>query len=219
MDFMILKDESQIEIQNGATLNSIIVLLDDYVSLEKLADSLSDYNLSEVKFLADGKARGTYENMALKTPNFYTTKLENGKIKVVFGIREKTAEELRKDDIQTAISYLSDEQASTVISLYPAWKEKVKYTIGERIKYDEKLYKCIQDHTSRSDRNPGIAVSLWAEILTGTGEEILEWKQPESTNPYMKGDKVLHDEKTWVSDVNDNIWEPGVFGWTVIEEE
>lgn len=219
MDFMTLKDESQIEIQSGATLNSIVVLLNDYVSLEKLANSLSDYNLSEMKFLSDGKVRGSYEHMALKTPNFCTTKLENGKIKVVFGIREKTAEEMQKDDIQTAISYLSDEQASTVISLYPAWQEKVDYTVGERIKYDGKLYKCIQDHTSQSDWTPDVAVSLWAEILTGTGEEILEWKQPESTNPYMKGDKVLYNEKRWISDVDNNIWEPGVFGWTIIEEE
>ena len=41
---------------------------------------------------------------------------------------------------------------------------------------------------------------------------IPEWEQPESTNPYMKGDKVKHNDKTWVSDIDNNVWEPGVYG-------
>ena len=43
---------------------------------------------------------------------------------------------------------------------------------------------------------------------------IPEWEQPDSTNPYMKGDKVTHGGKTWVSDIDNNVWEPGVYGWS-----
>lgn len=29
----------------------------------------------------------------------------------------------------------------------------------------------------------------------------------------LTGDKVAHNGKTWVSDVDNNVWEPGVYGW------
>ena len=45
---------------------------------------------------------------------------------------------------------------------------------------------------------------------------IPEWEQPDSTNPYSKGDKVTHNGKTWVSDVDNNVWEPGVYGWSEV---
>ena len=48
----------------------------------------------------------------------------------------------------------------------------------------------------------------------GTG--IGEWKQPDSTNPYQKGDKVTHNGKTWESTADNNVWEPGVYGWTEV---
>lgn len=46
---------------------------------------------------------------------------------------------------------------------------------------------------------------------------IIEWQQPDSTNPYMKDDKVTHNGKTWVSDIDNNVWEPGVYGWTELD--
>ena len=33
---------------------------------------------------------------------------------------------------------------------------------------------------------------------------------------YNIGDKVTHNGKTWVSDVDNNVWEPGVYGWKCI---
>ena len=44
---------------------------------------------------------------------------------------------------------------------------------------------------------PDTAVSLWAKVLTDPSGRILAWVQPDSTNPYMKGDKVTHKGKTW----------------------
>ena len=34
---------------------------------------------------------------------------------------------------------------------------------------------------------------------------------------YEKGYKVSHNEKHWISDVDGNVWEPGVYGWTQAE--
>ena len=38
-------------------------------------------------------------------------------------------------------------------------------------------------------------------------------RHKDSTNSYAKGDKVTYNGKTWVSEVDNNIWEPGVYGW------
>ena len=45
----------------------------------------------------------------------------------------------------------------------------------------------------------------------------METSQLDSTKTYSKGDHVTHNGKTWVSDYDNNVWEPGVFGWTEIE--
>ena len=45
---------------------------------------------------------------------------------------------------------------------------------------------------------------------------IPEWEQPSSVNPYMKGDKVTHNGKTWESSIDNNVWEPSVYGWVEV---
>ena len=102
--------------------------------------------------------------------------------------------------------------------LYPDWRGDKEYKVGDRVLYGGTLYKCLQDHTAQDGWTPTDAPSLWAEVLIPDPEVIPEWVQPESTNPYMKGDKVKHNGKTWISDVDGNIWEPGVYGWTEVAE-
>ena len=108
----------------------------------------------------------------------------------------------------------TDEQALSVPALYPAWRSGVAYTTGQRVLYRGVLYKVLQDHTSQETWTPEAAPSLFAKVLIPDETVIQEWEQPDSTNPYSKGDKVTHNGKTWVSDYDNNVWEPGVFGWT-----
>ena len=82
-----------------------------------------------------------------------------------------------------------------------------------RVTYHGKLYKCLQTHKPQADQTPDKVASLWAEVLPGQdGTKVGEWKQPGSTNGYAKGDKVTHNGKTWVSNVDSNVWEPGATG-------
>ena len=129
-----------------------------------------------------------------------------------------------EDDVQRAISYLTDDQASTVINLHPEWASGVSYKQGDRRRHKNVLYKCLQNHVFQEDWTPDQAPSLWAKILPGqSGTGIGEWEQPGSANPYMKGDKVMHNEKKWESLIDNNVWEPGVVGtenlWKDITEE
>lgn len=111
----------------------------------------------------------------------------------------------------------TDEQAYEVPVLYPSWKEGVTYEVGERILYNEILYKVLTAHTSQADWTPDVAASLFAKVLIPDENVIPAWEQPDSTNTYKTGDKVSHNGKTWVSIVDNNSWEPGVYGWEVIE--
>ena len=76
------------------------------------------------------------------------------------------------------------------------------------------LYKCLTAHQSQDSWSPDVSPSLWVHV-DDPSVEFPEWIQPTgATDAYMKGDKVSHNEKHWVSDYDNNTWEPGVFGWT-----
>lgn len=115
--------------------------------------------------------------------------------------------------MDAAAAALTDEQALKAAAIYPAWSAEDTYDAGERVRFGGALYKCLQGHTAQADWTPTAAPSLWAKVLTSDTGEPLPWEQPDSTNPYMKGDKVTHGGKTWVSTLDNNVWEPGVYGW------
>lgn len=132
------------------------------------------------------------------------------------------ARELRKilEKAMTATQSLTEAEAITATCLYPKWSgDSVQYTAGQRVQDDGILYTVLQAHTSQPDWKPAAAPSLFAKVLIPDPTVIPEWEQPESTNPYMKGDKVKHNGKTWVSLVDNNVWEPGVTGTAALWQE
>ena len=113
----------------------------------------------------------------------------------------------------------TDEEAVNAPYIFPAWDGSgVNYETGDRVQYGGAAYKVLQAHTSQEAWTPEAAVSLFAKILIPDPEVIPEWEQPGATNPYMAGDKVKHNGKTWISDVDNNVWEPGVYGWSEVTE-
>ena len=112
----------------------------------------------------------------------------------------------------------TDEMSLQVPNLYPAWKVGVAYVAGERVLFNEILYKVLLNHTSQEDWNPEVAPSLFAKVLIPDENVVPEWEQPDSTNTYKKGDKVTHNGKIWVSTVDTNSWEPGVYGWEEVTQ-
>lgn len=107
----------------------------------------------------------------------------------------------------------TDEMSLEVPNLYPLWKESVEYVAGERVLYNNILYKTLQTHFSQADWTPNVASSLFAKVLIPNENIIPAWEQPDSTNPYIIGDKVMHNNKYWISIIDTNVWEPGVYGW------
>lgn len=109
----------------------------------------------------------------------------------------------------------TDEQALEVQSLYPDWEtipngETIK--VGQRVNYNGLLYNVLQEHQKQETWNPVDAPSLFAQVLIPDETVIPDWVQPDSTNGYMIGDRVNHNDKTWESLVDNNVWEPGAVG-------
>ena len=126
-----------------------------------------------------------------------------------------------REAMDKAGGMLTDEQAATVVPLYREWESGIAYNAGDRRLYEGNLYTCLQPHTAQEGWNPKDAPSLWAKVLIPDPDVIPEWEQPDSTNAYKLGDKVRHNGKVWectaVDSGGNNTWEPGVYGWVVVE--
>ena len=116
--------------------------------------------------------------------------------------------------IEKAALSLTDEDALDAVELYPAWKPGTAYEVDERIRHEGILYRCVQAHTSQTGWEPPVVPALWTVVSL---DEWPEWVQPVgSSDAYSKGDKVSHNDKHWVSNLDSNVWEPGVYGWTEV---
>ena len=118
-----------------------------------------------------------------------------------------------KKMLSSSVEELSDEEALEVAALYQTWISKIGQTVntGERLWYNNKLYKVIQTHIVQEDWKPDITPSLYIEVSI---EEFPEWRQPlGSEDAYRVNDKVSHNGHHWRSNIDYNTYEPGVYGW------
>lgn len=122
--------------------------------------------------------------------------------------------------IEKAAVSLSDEDAIGCVELFPAWAADVAYTVDERIRYQDKLYRCVQAHTSQADWTPPSTPALWTEVAAPG--EIPVWRQPTGEqDAYMTGDKVWYpakDTTVYQSLIDNNVWSPADYpqGWEVV---
>ncbi len=109
----------------------------------------------------------------------------------------------------------SDETALESIEAYPVWGAGLAVGVDDRYSHDGKLYRCIQKHVTQNDWTPSVTPALWVVVSL---EEWPAWVQPAGAHDaYQTGDKVSHNDKHWVSSADNNIWEPGVYGWNEVE--
>ena len=135
-----------------------------------------------------------------------------------------TRARILRAQIETMAQSLDDETAETVPELFPEWNpNSCSYVIGDRVKRNGLLYKVLQPHTSQAGWTPEDAPPLFAQILPGQdGTAIGVWKQPDSTNPYMTGDRTHYPtmaDPIYESLINNNVWSPEEYpqGWQLVE--
>lgn len=116
--------------------------------------------------------------------------------------------------IEAAASLQDDEAALESIDLFPKWEAGIAVTAGERYRWNGKLYRVVQSHTTQADWTPDIVPALFTVVSL---ESFPEWVQPTGAHDaYNKGDKVSYNGKHWESTVDGNVWQPGVYGWDEI---
>lgn len=197
MEKIILADNTEIQITDGASLGNISTEASDWAAAGALVEKLTAENLKRVQFISGEYVSGEYADMTLITP----VKVAPGTPALLtFGIRERTEEEIQQADVQTAIEYLPDEQALTVKNLYPTFAELIGKTvkIGTRFTHNTFLFKTIQDDILIQEQYvPGIGTeSLYVQLdesHAGTQEDPIPWvpnMQPEKDKYYAEGDLI-----------------------------
>ena len=112
---------------------------------------------------------------------------------------------------------LPDEDALEAVELFPAWTAGTAYEQERRIRYGDKLYRCVQAHTAQTDWTPDKTPALWTEVAKPG--EIPVWRQPTGAqDAYMTGDKVHYPDAegpVYLSLMDYNIYSPEAYpqGW------
>ncbi len=109
---------------------------------------------------------------------------------------------------------LDDITISEHPTLFPEWDENWTGKAGTILRDGDTLYRSIHEITTvAQNTKPSETPSMWTRIAD-PNEEYPEWVQPIGAHDaYASGDTVSHNGKKWVSTVDDNIWQPGVYGW------
>lgn len=111
-----------------------------------------------------------------------------------------------REKLDSIAAALPDEIAVEHPDLYPMWTAGMALKADTRIQHDGGLYRVQQAHTAQSDWTPDTALSLFSRI--NAPGEIPAWVQ----GSYAKDTQVTHGGKTWISMVDNNVWEPGAAG-------
>ena len=127
----------------------------------------------------------------------------------------------RAEEIRKAINKFAENQTDETLidnkSAFRLWGGNgLEVKAGEICLYNDELYRVVQSHTTQPDWTPDITPALYTKISV---EEFPQWVQPTGAqDAYKKGDKVTYDNKHWISTADNNVWQPGVYGWDEVTE-
>ena len=119
--------------------------------------------------------------------------------------------------LDAALNFVPEEEDDNLAVLFPTWKYPVSYSIGDKVQYENKVYKCVQAHTSQADWTPAATPALWTHTST---EEWPEWVQPTGAqDAYNTGDKVTYQGNHYICTIDNNVWAPDIYpaGWQLVE--
>ena len=105
------------------------------------------------------------------------------------------------------VDELSEEELLDMIDLYKSYETGKSYQADDIFKYEGKLYKVIQEHTSQEDWLPNELPALYLNMMP---ENVIpEWVQPTgSHDAYNTGDKVIYEVQVYEIIIDGNTWSP-----------
>ena len=119
-----------------------------------IVDGMQIYNPSEELLFA----AGWMEYIPPIPPEPDNTKYEPYTEEVVDKIKQL---------LQKQVKQQTDEEALDNIELFPTWQSKIGTQVnqGERLYFDDKLYKVLQAHTPQEDWRPDTTASLYVQVV------------------------------------------------------
>lgn len=116
---------------------------------------------------------------------------------------------------------MTADELAACTPLFDGWDGGgMAYAVGDIVAYGGALYRCAQAHTSQAGWTPDATRALWTPLGVSADdpEAVPEWVQPTGAHDaYPQGAHVMHNGMEWVSDMDGNVWEPGVSGWTQVD--
>mgnify|MGYP000387951961 CR=1 FL=1 len=104
MDKIILKNKTEFEIAEGASLGNIQIQSKDFDGIKTITDAFSSENISKVTFTHNDQTSGEYENLKYEgfsyMPNMGEDSAEDGTYTVTVRLRTKTEMEKAIDELK-----------------------------------------------------------------------------------------------------------------------
>ena len=104
MDKIILKNKTEFEIAEGASLGNIQIQSKDFNGIKSITDAFSEENISKVTFTHNDQTSGEYENLKYEgfsyVPNKGKDGAEVGTYTVTVRLRTKTEMEKAIDELK-----------------------------------------------------------------------------------------------------------------------
>lgn len=161
--------------------------------------------------------------------------METDACEVVFGRTDTTIRDLRSrlnsvEESVSSVQDVSDISSLVFVSLaqgealddatiaehpdlFPKWDENWTGKQGTILQMDGILYRSIHDVGIGQNTNPAETPSMWTRLGSADGE-YPEWSQPIGVHDSYAIDAIVqHNGKKYRSTVENNVWEPGVYGW------
>ena len=104
MDKIILKDKTEFEIADGASLGNIQIQSKDFDGIKTITDAFSAENISKVTFTHNDQISGEYDDLKCEgfsyVPNMGEDGTEDGTYTVTVSLRTKTEMEKAIDELK-----------------------------------------------------------------------------------------------------------------------
>ena len=117
MDKIILKDKTEFEIAEGASLGNIQIQAENFEAVKTITDAFTADNLAEVTFTHNGETSGKYTDLKYDGFTYALNTDEDGTYTVTIRLRIKTEMEKAIDELKAGHEVNAkaiDDLASTV---------------------------------------------------------------------------------------------------------
>lgn len=164
----------------------------------------------------------TEEEINIKKADTKKTELREFAISTMMSTLAGGDVTIAKAEYTSKLNDIEDSVAVYMPEVFPVWDpNSVSYTKGQRIFYNNVLYKVLTDHTSQESWTPEQAPSLFVKVIDSISGEIPEWQKPSADNAYKKGDKVKFEGKIYESLIDSNVWSPTEYpaGWKEVTDD